>query len=242
MNQKIIDHLIKTLSDAFNDQIDEHTVIDDLPWTKNSLARFKQDVIATFAVEPSFSGTVLDLSEELDHLYGISFWGSGAWQPRTDIYQYSGWGIVDEINKANPRAVLDVGCGYNQFKPVIKNLVGIDKYNNHADHMVDIMDHDAEPGYYDAAIVFGSINFGTYDDVAMRFKKVFDLTAPGGKIYVRANPGEPYNEGPWIQVFHWDFKSAHSIATSNGVKLLVYKQDRGNRLFLIYQKPSQKAV
>lgn len=228
--------------DTFNDQIDEHTVIDDLPWSQTDLQRFKQDLIDTFTVEPSFSGTVLDLSEELDHLYGYRFWGSGVWQPRTDIYQYSGWGIVDEINKTNPRAVLDVGCGYNQFKSVIKNLVGIDKYNNNADHMIDIMDHDIEPESYDAVIVFGGINFGTYADVAIRFKKVFDLTVPGGKIYVRANPGESYKDGPWIQVFHWDFKSAHSIATDHGVKLLIYKQDRGNRLFLVYQKPSRQAA
>lgn len=247
MNQKILSHLIKKLKDTFNldrwegirDRINEDTVINDLPWTPKRLEKFKQDVMQTFDADPSFEGTVLELSDDLDHQYAMRFWGGGVWQPRTDVYQYSGWNIVDEINKIDPKAVLDVGCGYNQFKPRIKNLVGIDRYNNSADYMVDILEYDVEPESYDAVIVFGSINFGTYNDISTRFKKVFDLTAPGGKVYVRANPGESHKNGPWIEIYPWDFKSAHSIATEHGVKLLVYKQDNGNRLFFVYQKPSQ---
>lgn len=244
MNEKILNHLIVKLNDAFNldrwkeirEQIGPDTLIGSLPWTPKRLEKFKQGIAATFDATPSFNGTVLDLSEEIDHEYSTRFWGGGVWQPRTDVYQYSGWNVVDEINKSNPRAVLDVGCGYNQFKPRIPNLVGIDKYNNSADYMVDILDFDVEPQSYDAVIVFGSINFGTYADVSARFKKVFELTAPGGKIYVRANPGEEHKNGPWIQIFPWDFKNAHAIATEHGVKLITYKQDNGNRLFFLYEK------
>lgn len=245
MNQKILNYIVKNLKDTFNlerwtqirEQIDQNTVIQDLPWTPKRFEKFKQELVDTFDVDPTLSGTVFDLSEQIDHSYAARFWGGGVWQPRTDVYQYSGWNIVDEINKMDPKAVLDVGCGYNQFKPRIKNLVGIDKYNNSADYMVDILDYHVEPESYDAVIVFGSINFGTYEDVSARFKKVFELTAPGGKVYVRANPGESHKNGPWIEIFNWDFKSAHSIATENGVNLLNYKQDNGNRLFFVYQKP-----
>lgn len=247
MNQKILDFLIKNLKNVFNlerwkeirEQIDQNTMIKDLPWTPKRFEKFKQELVDTFDVEPDLSGTVLKLSDDLDNKYANRFWGGGVWQPRTDVYQYSGWNIVEEINKMCPKAVLDVGCGYNQFKPRIKNLVGIDKYNNSADYMVDILDYDVEPESYDAVIVFGSINFGTYEDVAARFKKVFDLTAPGGKVYVRANPGEGHKNGPWIQIFPWDFKHAHSIAIEHGVKLVTYKQDNGNRLFFLYEKPIQ---
>lgn len=245
MNQKIIDYLLKNLRESFKlerweeirKDLGMHTVVDDLPWTPRRLEKFKQDIVDTFDIDPNMTGTVLDVSEDIDHKYATRFWGGGIWQPRTDVYQYSGWNIVEEINGIDPKAVLDVGCGYNQFKPRIKNLVGIDKYNNSADYMVDILDYDVEPNSYDAVIVFGSINFGSYADVSARFKKVFDLTAPGGKIYVRANPGETHKTGPWIEIFPWNFKHAHSIAIDIGAKMLVFKQDNGNRLFFIYQKP-----
>ena len=58
----------------------------------------------------------------------------------------------NEINKLNPRKVLDVGCGYNQFKGRINNLIGIDPYNNCADYQVDIFEFVDEPNSYDVKI------------------------------------------------------------------------------------------
>jgi hypothetical protein len=244
MNQKILNHLLKKLNDCF--RLDRHaevrkslgptTLLEDLPWTPKKLDRFKQDIKETFDVDVEIQGSVSDLSGKIDDLYASRFWGGGVWQPKTDVYQYTGWGIVDEINKRNPRAVLDVGCGYNQFKPRIPNLVGIDKYNNSADYMVDILEYNVEPGTYDAVIVFGSINFGEYDDIAARFRKVFDLTARGGRIYVRANPGESHKNGPWVSIYPWDFDTAHRIATENDATLVTFKKDNSNRLFFIYEK------
>jgi SAM-dependent methyltransferase len=168
--------------------------------------------------------------------YSARFWGQGVWQPRTDVYQYTGWNIVDEINKREPRKVLDVGCGYNQFKPRIPNLIGIDKFNNSADYMVDILDFNVEPESFDAVIVFGSINFGDWDDMSIRYKKVFELLAPGGRVYVRANPGHSHKNGPWIDIFPWSFEHAHNIAKENNVELVQFKQDNGERLFFMFEK------
>ena len=244
MNTKIFNHLVEKLRETFNlprwDQIrtsiSADTIILDLPWTPKRLEKFKDDLANLFDVEIDLSGSVTNVTADIDDKYAARFWGGGVWQPRTDVYQYTGWNIVDEINKRNPKAVLDVGCGYNQFKPRIKNLVGIDKFNNSADYMVDILEYNVEPETYDAVIVFGSINFGDYDDVSARFSKVFELTAPGGKIYVRANPGQTHKNGSWIEIFPWDFESAHRIAKENAVTLVTFKKDNGDRLYFEYQK------
>lgn len=244
MNLKILNYLLENLRNSFKldrwaeirNQIDENTVITKLPWTPKRLEKFTQDITKTFSIVPNVTGSVIDVMNDIDTKYATRFWGEGMWQPRTDTYQYSGWNIVDDINKRNPRAVLDVGCGYNQFKPRIQNLIGIDKFNNCADYMVDILEYNVEPESYDAVIVFGSINFGDYNDVSTRFKKVFELTAPGGRIYVRANPGISHNNGQWIEIYPWDFESAHRVAVENNVKLVTFKQDNGDRLFFMYEK------
>ena len=55
---------------------------------------------------------------------------SKVWQSDTKKYKHSGLTLVDEINNLRPRSVLDVGCGYNEFKGKIDNLLGIDPYNS----------------------------------------------------------------------------------------------------------------
>jgi hypothetical protein len=244
MNSKILKCIEENLQEAFNiDKYEyvKHTIktdckLDDLPWTPARLAKFVADIDITFDVVVEPIGTVSALTDTIDNAYASKFWGGGIWKPKTDGYQYTGWGIVDEINKRTPRAVLDVGCGYNQFKPRIPNLVGIDKFNNSADFMVDILEYNVEPETYDAVIVFGSINFGDYNEVSSKFKKVFELTAPGGRIYVRANPGETHKNGPWIEIFPWTFEAAHKIAKEHNVTLVTFKQDNSNRLFFMYEK------
>lgn len=245
MNSKILGFLLENLKESFKlsrwdtvrQGIDENTVVDSLPWTPARLKKFKDKVIATFQLDDiNTDKTVADLTTEIDEKYSARFWGQGVWQPRTDVYQYTGWNVVEEINKRNPRRVLDVGCGYNQFKPRISNLVGIDKYNNSADYMVDILDFNVEPNSFDAVIIFGSINFGTWDDMRMRYRKVFELLAPGGKVYVRANPGHTHKNGPWVDIFPWSFEYAHKIAVENNVQLTQFKQDNGDRLFFTFEK------
>ena len=244
MNKRILSYLLENLADSFKLErwadiraaLNADTIVDHLPWTPKRLEKFVEDIDNTFDVVIEPMGTVAALADKIDHDYSSKFWGGGIWKPKTDGYQYTGWGIVDEINKRNPKAVLDVGCGYNQFKPRIPNLVGIDKFNNSADFMVDILEYNVEPETYDAVIVFGSINFGDYNEVTTKFKKVFELTAPGGRIYVRANPGETHKNGPWIEIFPWTFDAAHKIAKEHDVELVTFKQDNSNRLYFMFEK------
>lgn len=244
MNTKILAYILKTLDNAFNldrwanirSELNKDTDIRALPWTPKRFEKFEHELRTTFDVDAVIEGSVSDLVEDIDIKYATRFWGGGVWQPKTDIYQYTGWGLVDEINKRNPKKVLDVGCGYNQFKPRIPNLIGIDKFNNSADYMVDILEYNVAPNTYDAVMVLGSINFGEYADVAERFQKVVEITAPGGRIYVRANPGETHKNGAWIQIFPWDFEAAHRVANECGVELVTFKKDNGNRLFFLLEK------
>ncbi len=243
MNTKILSFVLKKLHDSFKlpkySSIDyeANTVIYDLPWTPARFEKFQITLANEFGLSSiNYSGTVRDLVNDIDEKYNQHFWGQGIWQPRTDQYQYTGWGLVDEIMKHSPKAVLDVGCGYNQFKPRIPNLVGIDKYNNSADFMVDILEYNVEPNSYDAVIVLGSINFGSYQDVSKKFKKVFELTAPNGRVYVRANPGETHKNGTYIDVYPWDFDSVYRITKEHNVKLITLKKDNGNRLYFVFEK------
>ena len=245
MNRKISTFLLENLRESFKlsrwdsvrEKINDDTVIVDLPWTPARLQKFKDKLLSTFQLDDvDLHASVSELTDEIDVKYSARFWGQGVWQPRTDVYQYTGWNIVDDINKREPRKVLDVGCGYNQFKPRIDNLIGIDKFNNSADYMVDILDFNVEPESFDAVIVFGSINFGDWDDMSIRYKKVFELLAPGGRVYVRANPGHTHKNGPWIDIFPWSFEYAHKIAKENDVELVTFKQDNGDRLFFLFEK------
>ena len=245
MNTKIFNFFLENLKDSFklpkykeiNDEMNKETIVESLPWTPARFEKFKVTLSKEFGLNNiSYAGSIEDIVEDIDEKYNEHFWGQGVWQPRTDQYQYTGWGLVDEIMKHTPKSVLDVGCGYNQFKPRIPNLVGIDKYNNSADFMVDILDYNVEPETYDAVIVLGSINFGSYEDVSSRFKKVFELTAPGGRIYVRANPGQSHKNGPYIEIYPWDFDSVYRIAKDHNINLITLKKDNGNRLFFVFEK------
>lgn len=243
MNHKIFNQIQENLKQSFNlpkykdvqASINPNTIITSLPWTPKKQEKFIESLNKIFDVEIDINMSLLNLTNSIDIKYSARFWGE-IWQPRTDVFQYTGWNIVERINKANPKAVLDVGCGFNQFKARIPNLIGIDAFNNSADFMVDILDYNVPNESYDHVIVFGSINFGDFNDINDRFKKVIDLTMPGGTIYVRANPGEVHKNGTWIDIYPWDFETAFKIANLHNCKLESFKKDNGNRLYFELKK------
>ena len=66
---------------------------------------------------------------------------SKVWQSDMKKWKHSGLQLIDEVNKLRPRAVLDVGCGYNEFKGKINYLTGIDPYNDKADIVINTIDY-----------------------------------------------------------------------------------------------------
>lgn len=238
MNTKIFALLTKNLQSAFklpkyqNIVIDEHTVVDQLPWTPARYKKFKDAVEAELSLSCDYIGTLREITDDLSEQYINRFFGE-IWKPRTNDYDYTGWGLVDEINGLNPKSVLDVGCGYHPFRGRINNLVGIDPYNNCSDYMVDVLDY---VGKHDVVIALGSINFNSKDEIEKRFAKCVDILETGGKFFLRANPGIPHKTGPYVDIFPWSFEIVKEFSDKYNLKLETYKKDANNRLYFVYTK------
>jgi SAM-dependent methyltransferase len=244
MNTRIFNMIVKNLEESFNlpkyqavmDSLGKDTEIDSLPWTPARLTKFENAVKDELQfTDVNLKGTLVEVVDRLDKKYLNRFFGE-IWKPTTEIYQYSGWGLVEEINKAEPKAVLDFGCGYNPFKGRIKNLVGIDPYNNCADYMVDILEFKVEPESFDHIIVFGSLNFNSRDEIDVRFKRLVEILMPGGKMYFRANPGILWSNGPYVDIFPWSFEVAHELGKTHNLTLETFKKDNNDRLYFEYKK------
>lgn len=247
MNTKIFNLLVKNLKLSFNlskyqqiyDNINEKTKVDQLPWTPARYKKFKDAVENELQLNSDFVGTVEDIVNELDQKYLKRFFGE-IWKPRTDDYNYTGWQLVEEVNKLDPKSVLDVGCGYNPFKGRINNLIGIDPYNDCADYMVDILDYNIKPGSHDVIICLGSINFNSKEDVEKRFAHCVSLLAPGGKMFFRANPGIQWKNGPYVEIFAWSFGIVKEFEEKYNLKLEQFKQESTipGRLYFVFSRQS----
>lgn len=243
MNTKIYALLVEKLQDTFSlpkyqnirDTITAATVVDKLPWTPARYRKFKDTIEAELSLDSDYTGTLADIVADLDRRYLNRFF-SEIWKPRTGDYEHTGWELTAEVNKLNPKNVLDVGCGYHPFKGRIQNLIGIDPFNNCADYEVDILDYKVKPGSHDVIIALGSINFNSQQDIEARFSHCVDLLAPGGKFYLRANPGIPHKTGPWVDIFPWSFAVVNEFAEKYNLHLDVFKQDANNRLYFVYTK------
>jgi len=244
MNTRIFDMIVKNLEVAFSlpkyqsvrDTLGENTRIDFLPWTPARFTKFENAVKDELQFNDiNLQGTVAEVVDRLDKKYLNRFFGE-IWKPTTEIYQYSGWGLVEEINKAEPKAVLDFGCGYNPFKGRIKNLVGIDPYNNCADYEVDILDYKVKAESHDVIIALGSINFNSREDIEQRFSHCVSLLKSGGKFYLRANPGITHKTGPYVEIFPWTFEVVNEFAETYKLRLETFKRDANDRLYFVYTK------
>ncbi len=238
MNTRIFSLVMENLQHTFSLpkyadlQIDKQSIIDDLPFTPARKEKFCQSIMNELDIDYlDLTGTIEEFVQSLDTFYMKRFFGE-IWKPNTDEHTYSGWSIVDRINERNPKNVLDFGCGYNQFKPRIKNLTGIDPFNENADYMVDILDFNVDEKY-DHMIVFGSLNFGDENDIRVRFKKLYSLLATGGRMYFRVNPGILWPKGPYVDIFPWSFEFAYALAKEHNCKLEQYKKDRKRFYFEI---------
>ena len=238
MNTKIFALITKNLQTAFslpkysNIVIDHNTIVDQLPWTPARFRKFKDSIYAELSLESDYTGTIKSIVDDLDVRYCNRFFGE-IWQPRTNDYNYTGWQLVEEINKQNPKSVLDVGCGYHPFKNRIPNLTGIDPYNHAAEYQVDILEYKVKPESYDHIIALGSINFNSKEDIEARFSHCATLLQKGGKFYLRANPGITHKNGPYVDIFPWSFEVINEFAEKYNLKLETFQKDG---LYFVYTK------
>jgi len=166
------------------------------------------------------------------------------WQGEMAKYKYSGPALIGEVNGLKPRSVLDIGCGYHEFKGKIDNLIGIDPYNSNADIEVKLLDyHPTEK--FDATLALGSINFGSTDKIFAELEHAVSLCNPGAIMFFRANPGLPHDTEPdrvggrqssWISFYPWDSNFIINCAEQLNVDILDIRTDsHKNRLYFVWR-------
>lgn len=241
MNTLIFGLLKKNLEIAFSLPkyskivIDDSTVVDNLPWTPARYRKFKDSIENELQLNCDYAGTLSEITKDLSDRYTHRFF-SEIWKPHTDDFTYTGWQLVEEINKLEPKSVLDVGCGYHPFKGRINNLIGIDPYNDLADYQVDILEYKVKPGSHDVIIALGSINFNSKDEIEERFAHCVSLLSDNGHFYLRVNPGILHKNGPYVDIFNWSFEIAKEFEERYNLKLNTFKKDANGRLYLVYTK------
>ena len=241
MNTKIFNLIKENLARSFN--LSRHaglefttdTVVDQLPWTPARYRKFRDAVQNALQLDSNFAGTLREVVHDLDLRYTDRFFRE-IWKPRTNEYEHTGWNLADEINKHDPESVLDVGCGYHPFKGRIRNLIGIDPFNDCADYEVDILEYKVPPGTHDHIIALGSINFNSREDIEQRFAHCVELLRPGGRFYLRANPGIPHKTGPYVDIFPWSFEVVKEFESRYNLRLDTFKKDANQRLYFVYTR------
>ena len=166
------------------------------------------------------------------------------WQGEMAKYKYSGPALIGEVNALKPRKVLDIGCGYHEFKGKIDNLIGIDPYNNKADIEVKLLDYHPQERY-DATLALGSINFGSTDKIFAELEHAVSLCNPGAVMFFRANPGMPHDNEPdrprgdqsrWISFYPWDSNFIINCADQLNVDILDVRTDtHKGRLYFVWR-------
>jgi SAM-dependent methyltransferase len=205
--------------------------------SQNELDKISQPyILETFGVEVDRCNTLEQYAEAISiaclHKYFSKYW-------ENDIkkWKYSGLTLVDEVNSLKPRAVLDVGCGYNEFKGKIDNLLGIDPYNDKADLQVSTLEYRTTQKF-DVIMCLGSINFGSRDKIIAEIGKCVDLLDNGGTMFFRVNPGVQHNkpEAKWIEFFGWNVPFIIELSEMFNLEVLDIRDDSNQRKYFVFRK------
>lgn len=167
---------------------------------------------------------------------------SGVWQDENFAnLKYSGYQLVDYVNSKNPRRVLDVGCGYNRFRGKIKNLWGIDPYNDAADHKLSLENYKGPK--VDIALCLGSINFGDEDTINRQIDILDSIWTK--ECIFRVNPGLEHtwrdkDDYSGVQWYPWTIQKIAKISEQYNYSLECLEEEytiHGHlRYYFIYAK------
>ena len=206
--------------------------------TNNDVSKVTSQLIKdTFDVDfDKTCKTLVDYTTGIDekclHKYFQYHWGADMKK-----WKYSGLQLIDQVNHLNPRAVLDVGCGGNDFKNKIHNLIGLDPYNHNADYQIDIMDFRPIEKF-DVILALGSINFGGQNKIIAEVSKCVNMLEEGGMMFFRVNPGIQHNkpEAKWIEFYAWNVPFIIELADMFNLKVLDIRDDSNKRKYFVYRK------
>lgn len=162
------------------------------------------------------------------------------WQADMKKWKHSGLTLIDQINDMRPRSVLDVGCGYNEFRGKIDNLIGIDPYNSQADYQVDLLEYRTLQKF-DVILALGSINFGGRNKIIAEVSKCVNLLDKDGIMFFRVNPGIQHDkpEAKWIEFYGWNVPFIIELAEMFDLKVLDIRDDSNSRKYFVYRKGQQ---
>jgi SAM-dependent methyltransferase len=208
-----------------------------LGYSQNDLTKITQPyILDTFGVEVKRCDTIEQYVNAIDsaclHKYFSKYWDNDMKK-----WKYSGLALIDEVNNLKPRAVLDVGCGYNEFKGKIDNLIGIDPYNDLADLEVGTLEYKTEQKF-DVILCLGSVNFGSREKIIAEVGRCVDLLADGGTMFFRVNPGVQHDkpEAYWIEFFAWNVPFIIELSEMFKLNVLDIRDDTNQRKYFVYRK------
>ena len=206
--------------------------------TGNDVSKVTRQLIRElFNVEvDSNHESLVDYTNDIDtkclHKYFSQHW-------HADIkkWKHSGLSLIDQVNDLNPRSVLDVGCGFNEFRGKINNLIGIDPYNSKADFQVDLMSYKPQ-SKFDIILALGSINFGGRNKIIAEVSKCVNMLETNGMIFFRVNPGIQHDkpEANWIEFYAWNVPFIIELAEMFNLKVLDIRDDSNKRKYFVYRK------
>ena len=210
-----------------------------LQHSQNDLSKITQPFIKeTFGVDVKRCDTLEQYTDAIDDA-SLERYFSKYWQNDMKKWKYSGVQLINEVNNLKPRAVLDVGCGYNEFKGKINNLIGIDPYNNKADLEVGTLQYRTDQKF-DVILCLGSVNFGSRDKIIAEVGRCVDLLAEGGTMFFRVNPGVQHDkpEADWIEFYAWNVPFIIELSEMYNLKILDIRDDSNQRKYFVYKKQS----
>ena len=208
-----------------------------LGYSQNNLDKVTQPyILETFGVEVARCDTLEQYTDAINDA-SLDRYFSKYWENDIKKWKYSGLALVEEVNSLKPRAVLDVGCGYNEFKGKIDNLIGIDPYNDKADIQVSTLEYRTTQKF-DVMLCLGSVNFGSRDKIISEVGRCVDLLEDGGTMFFRVNPGVQHNkpEAKWIEFFAWNVPFIIELSEIFNLKVLDIRDDSNQRKYFIYRK------
>ena len=208
-----------------------------LGYSQNDLDKVTQPyILETFGVEVARCETLEQYTDAINDA-SLDRYFSKYWQNDIKKWKYSGLALVEEVNSLKPRAVLDVGCGYNEFRGKINNLIGIDPYNNKADLTVGTLEYKTDQKF-DVILCLGSVNFGSRDKIIAEVGRCVGLLANGGTMFFRVNPGVQHDkpEADWIEFFAWNVPFIIELSEMYNLKILAISDYTNQRTYFIYSK------
>jgi cyclopropane fatty-acyl-phospholipid synthase-like methyltransferase len=142
------------------------------------------------------------------------------WNTDLSCYPISGINLVEDIKLHPKDKILDVGCGYNEFKSYFPQIEGVDLANENADWVGDILDYSASNNSYDIILALGSINFISKQLVYEQMSWISSKLKPNGVIYMRVNPSFSPSSQIKDQFYSWTLEDIYQVALDNNLSIV----------------------